>query len=117
VAASIDHGLALLHNESNAGGVTLKLQPRRVGEMIGTRVELTVAGCRSARVLSGGGSYLSYSPAEVHFGIGTERRIDRIDVTWPDGQSECWRNVVATPSITLVQGTGIPVVRTDSNRP
>jgi hypothetical protein len=57
----------------------------------------------------GGGSYISQNDLRVHFGLGTEARVDRVVVRWPNGLEEGWQAVTANQMLTLTEGTGSPV--------
>jgi hypothetical protein len=56
---------------------------------IGARVTLTAGGLVQTRWVTGGGtSMFGSAPPSVHFGLGDETLIDRIEVAWPDGVTE-----------------------------
>lgn len=52
------------------------------------------------------GSYLSASDPRVHFGLGSESRIQSVVVEWPRGSREAWSGIAADRIVTLEQGTG-----------
>lgn len=54
-------------------------------DAIGARVSLVAGGRRQIREIDGGNGYSSQSWRTVHFGLGEERRADRIDIAWPSG--------------------------------
>ncbi len=45
------------------------------------------------RALRAGEGYLTGNPAELHFGLGEARQIERIEVRWPDGTTTEHRDV------------------------
>jgi hypothetical protein len=47
------------------------------------------------QVVRSGDSYLSQSDKRLHFGLGTARLADHIEVRWPDGQTTNLENVAA----------------------
>ena len=57
-------------------------------------------------VLSGG-SYLSQNDLRVHFGLGSHARLDKAEVTWPDGKMEILRNLPADRFYTVREGRGV----------
>ena len=57
-------------------------------------------------VLSGG-SYLSQNDLRVHFGLGTHARLDKAEITWPDGKTETLRNLAADHFYTVREGSGV----------
>jgi hypothetical protein len=52
------------------------------------------------------GSYLSAADCRPHFGLGSEARIDRVVVEWPDGLREYWAAPSSDQELTLRRGTG-----------
>ncbi len=119
-AADIDNdgSLELLVNNQNEAPSLLANAARPAGHWailsltgtrsnrsaIGARVRLTAGGrVRLAEVRSGG-SYLSQSDLRLHFGLGAARRIDRIDVDWPGGGHETWRDLAADRVIAIREG-------------
>ncbi len=60
--------------------------PNRFG--IGAVVRLwTAAGIQQRTVRAGGTGLLSSGPPVVHFGLGSAGAVDRLEVTWPDGET------------------------------
>jgi hypothetical protein len=54
----------------------------------------------------GGGSYLSSNDQRLHFGLGSERLIKRVQVHWPSGLVEEIKDLPADAIYTLVEGQG-----------
>jgi hypothetical protein len=54
---------------------------------IGARILVTAGGVTQMDEVRSGGSYLSQSDFRLHFGLGTARRIDSVEVRWPDGRT------------------------------
>ena len=52
---------------------------------IGARVRLTADGRTQIDEVRSGGSYLSQSDLRLHFGLGTARRVSRVEIDWPSG--------------------------------
>jgi hypothetical protein len=54
---------------------------------VGARIDLTVGGVTQTRwIESGSRSLYVGGPPEAHFGLGTAETIDRLEITWPDGE-------------------------------
>ena len=53
----------------------------------GAVVRAEYGGRVRAKVIDGGSGYLCQMEPAAHFGLGRERRVDRVTVTWPDGAS------------------------------
>ena len=73
---------------------------------IGALVRLVTADGEQRQEVRGGGSYLSQNDLRVHFGLGTARAADRVDVRWPNGLEETWAQLAIDRSHTLKEGTG-----------
>jgi hypothetical protein len=74
---------------------------------IGARVLLSTAGMTQIDEVRGGGGYLSSNDQRLHFGLGAEATIDRIEIRWPSGAKEDLRDVAADCLYTIVEGKGI----------
>jgi hypothetical protein len=55
---------------------------------VGATVYLTAGGRTQTRIVRAGSNYASQDPFDVHFGLGTADRIDRLRVVWPDGRED-----------------------------
>ena len=73
---------------------------------IGARVRIVAGGATVVREVSGGGSYYSQNDLRVHAGLGGATRIERVEVRWPNGREEVWRDVPMRRIVTLVEGKG-----------
>ena len=69
-------------------------------------MRLVTADGEQRQEVRGGGSYLSQNDLRVHFGLGTARAADRVDVRWPNGLEETWAQLAIDRSHTLKEGTG-----------
>jgi enediyne biosynthesis protein E4 len=76
---------------------------------IGARVVLTAAGVTQVSEVRGGGSYYSQNDLRLHFGLGSAKTIDRVEVRWPNGNIEVWTGVEPNRIVTLTEGTGRPL--------
>jgi enediyne biosynthesis protein E4 len=74
---------------------------------IGARVRAIAGGVSQWQEVRGGGSYLSQNDFRVHFGVGDARRIDRIDIRWPNGLEERWEGLPVDGFRVLKEGSGI----------
>jgi len=48
-------------------------------------------------------SYLSYNDPRMHFGLGSDSVVERLEVRWPDGSLEVRENLAADEYVTIVQ--------------
>ena len=73
---------------------------------IGSRVQLVTADGVQRQEVRGGGSYYSQNDLRVHFGLGTSRTIERLEVRWPNGREESWTALAIDRFHTLKEGSG-----------
>ena len=62
------------------------------------------AGVSQIREIAGGGSYLSQSDLRAHFGLGGSRQADTVEVTWPSGLRQTFRDVEADKFYVIEEG-------------
>ncbi len=116
-AAALDAPLALLRNRSPAPpAVHVDLVDGRGLPAIGARVRAVVAGRSSWRHLSTGDGYLSSSPPRLSFALHGATTLDTLEVHWPWGGVETWRDLPPGPPIRLVKGRGEPLTPRASSR-
>ena len=69
---------------------------------IGTSVHIVAAsGAEQFGIISPAGSYLSSNDKRVHFGLGNDKTIKRIEVTWPTGKMQTMTDVKADQILTI----------------
>jgi hypothetical protein len=74
---------------------------------IGARVTIRSAGVKQISEVRGGGSYLSQNDLRLHFGLGTARKMESVEIRWPSGKVETLENVAADAIYKIVEGSGI----------
>jgi len=92
-----DHAI-LLHNCLSTTGhwLTLKLVGSRSNrDGFGARVSVIVGARTLRREARCPTSYLFQQDPRLHFGLGADARVDRIEIRWPSGQTQ----TIANPSI------------------
>jgi len=111
VMNNMDSTPTLLRNVVENGNhwVTFRLvgsgkSPR---DAIGAKIFLTAGGFRQRADVFSGGSYASSSDQRLHFGLGAAKKVDKVEIDWPDGNKQ----EISVPSIdriyTVVEGKGI----------
>jgi len=81
---------------------------------IGARVRLTAGGVTQTReVLSASGHFGSAPSRVLHFGLGKNTKITKIEVVWPDraGSRQVFENLAADRRYLIRQGEKTPVSR------
>ncbi len=77
-------------------------QPGMNGFAVGAKVEVLAGGIRQTQwVRAGGHSFQSGGPPEVHFGLDLAEVIDELTVTWPDGRTSSFTDVVPRQRVTV----------------
>jgi hypothetical protein len=100
----------LLRNDQATGHHWLRA--RLVGEApnrdgVGARVRLTAGDRVQTRDVQPARSYLSAVELPVTFGLGSATKVDRVEVTWPDGTPESFTVEGVDRLHELVRGSGV----------
>jgi len=75
----------------------------------GSVVELVrKSGTSVRRYVRGDGSYLAANDLRVHFGLGKDAAVDRIQVYWLAGVCEAWPQTEVDRIVNLREGSGHP---------
>jgi hypothetical protein len=74
---------------------------------VGAVVTVTAGGGLRRAWRSGGGSYQSASDPRIHFGLGHDR-VGEVEVRWPSGQVDRYRNVELDRCYRLREGNKTP---------
>jgi hypothetical protein len=85
------------------------LDPALRRDAYGAEVTVLVGGRRFARIVNPGGSYLAHNDVRVHFGLGQAKRVDAIQVRWPDGRGEAFPGGAVDRHLVLRRGEGRPL--------
>jgi enediyne biosynthesis protein E4 len=99
---------SLLKELDNPPGhwVILKLVGRQSNRSaIGARVKLTSDGRAQYAEVRSGGSYLSQSDLRLHFGLGSATRIQKIEISWPNGARQMLEDQRCDQIITVRENT------------
>jgi hypothetical protein len=97
----------LLHNSGLSGRhfVTLQLIGVKSNrDAMGARVSLKTGGSTQLREVAGGGSYLSQSDLRLHFGLGEATRVEAIEIRWPSGLRQMFRDVASDRFYVIEEG-------------
>jgi hypothetical protein len=74
-------------------------------DAIGARLKLS-AGGRDQHLVINGGSQFGCLPLEQHFGLGTGRRPERLEIWWPGGARETILQPPLNATIAITEGEG-----------
>jgi len=98
----------LLRNMGGNGShfVNFKLAGRKSNrDAMGARIHLVAGALSQIREIAGGGSYLSQSDLRANFGLGKATRIATLEVTWPSGKKQVFRDLEADKFYLLEEGS------------
>jgi hypothetical protein len=74
---------------------------------IGARVRVVTGQHAQMEEVMSGSSFLSQSDLRLHFGLGQAKAADLVEVSWPSGLKESFRNVAANQLIVVEEARGI----------
>ena len=90
IVNEIDGAPTLLRNDGGAPAgnwLSLKLQGTKANRnAVGARVTLKAGGLTQVQEVYAGDSYLSHSDWRLHFGLGSAKTVDEIEIKWPGGK-------------------------------
>jgi hypothetical protein len=97
-------------NPTNAPQKSVRLRLVGTGrsnrDAVGARVTVTIGGRSLSQQVSGGQSYLSASEKTLTFGLGDAPKIDLLEIRWPDGATQTWKDLPGGTRRTVVEGAG-----------
>jgi hypothetical protein len=82
------------------------LDPELRRDAYGAEITLHAGDRRWPRWINPGSSYLCSNDPRAHFGLGAVEHVDRIEVIWPDGQSETFDGGAVDQHVVLTKGKG-----------
>src|SRR5437016_9054689 len=80
---------------------------------IGTRVRVTASERSQIDEVMSGGSYYSQNDLRLHFGLGKAAKVDSLEIKWPSGLKETFKNLPANQLLVVQESKGI----VDSRKP
>jgi hypothetical protein len=84
-------------------GDTAKKTPK---DAIGSTAYLTTARLQQRLDVISGGVYCSQNDLTMHFGLGTNTRVDKLEIRWATGASETFDVPAIDKTMTIIQGKG-----------
>jgi enediyne biosynthesis protein E4 len=105
---------SLLRNDCRSKNNWLKVKcigTKSNRSAIGARVRIVTGRHSQINEVLSGSSYLSQNDLRLHFGLGQARQADLVEVRWPLGLVESFKNVGANQLLVAQEGHGI--IRTE----
>jgi enediyne biosynthesis protein E4 len=93
-------------NRNHWLGVTLRGRNGQAPE-ISAKVTLTAGGKKQVMVNQWATSYLANNDPRMHFGLGQQKKIDLLEVSWSDGKKEVYKNIDSDRYIVITEDKGI----------
>jgi hypothetical protein len=100
LVVNINDRARLLRND---GGNSRNWLQLRLAPAVGARVTVTTAGRRQIRDGVAVMGYLSQVEGRLHFGIGAAKKVDRVEIRWPDGTSKTLQGVKPNQVLSVVK--------------
>ena len=97
----------LLHNETPSAGNWVQFALRGTKsnpDGYGALITLTAAGRKLVRHCHADGSYMSSSDSRVHFGLSGANTVDSVEITWPDGHTDSFKNLPVNKIYHVTEG-------------
>jgi len=95
----------LLENRtaSRSHWIGLALEGKRSRDAIGARVRIDHCGASQFEIMRNGGSYISHDDPRIHFGLGSCSKVDKLEVTWPDGTKQALKDLETNRYVTVTE--------------
>jgi hypothetical protein len=74
---------------------------------IGARVRVAAGELAQIGEVMSGSGYYSQNDLRLHFGLGTAKRVDAVEVAWPSGSKESFRDVQPNQLLVIREAEGI----------
>lgn len=97
----------LLHNSGGNGNNFLNFKlvgTKSNRDAMGARVHVVSGTTSQIREIAGGGSYLSQSDLRANFGLGKTKKAEIVELAWPSGQKQSFKNVDANRFYLVEEG-------------
>src|SRR5438045_1478871 len=101
---------SLLRNDCSSGNHWLKIKcigTKSNRSAIGARVRVVTGQHSQINEVMSGSSYMSQNDFRLHFGLGQAEQADLVEVRWPLGLMESFKNVSVNQLLVVQEGHGI----------
>jgi len=104
VITQVNRAPLVLRNDQALGHHWLRVKVAGTGlnrDALGARVDVTADGVSQTRTVMPSRSYLVQVELPVTFGLGDAARVERVQVTWPDGKTRSLADVAADQELVV----------------
>jgi hypothetical protein len=112
VTNNVNSTPGLLRNDQKSGNNWLKIKlvgTKSNRDGIGAKVKVITSDGFQVEEAKSGGSYYSNNDLRLHFGVGKDKKVKTVEVTWLSGQVDKLNNVAVNQLITIKEGSGLLV--------
>ena len=99
----------LYRNDQLAGNRSIRFHligTKSNRDAIGALVRIFFGGLSRSQIVKTGSSYLSQSELPLTFGLGRRDKIDRVEIEWPSGAKEEFKNLAAGKTYQCAENKG-----------
>jgi hypothetical protein len=110
IVNNLDGPPTLLRNDGGSGNGSILVKcvgTRSNRSAIGARVRVTLGEHAQIREVMSGSSYYSQSDLRLHFGLGRAAAVDSLEVAWPSGLKETFKDLPADHLFVVQETKGI----------
>jgi hypothetical protein len=110
VVVNMNEAPSLLRNDCSTKNNWLKVKcvgTKSNRSAIGARVRVVTGRHSQINEVMSGSSYISQNDLRLHFGLGQAKQVDLVEVRWPLGLVESFKNIDANQLLVLQEGHGI----------
>jgi enediyne biosynthesis protein E4 len=110
VVNNLDGPPTLLRNDGGSGNGSILVKcigTKSNRSAIGARVKVTLGAHVQMREVMSGSSYYSQSDLRLHFGLGRAAAAETVEIAWPSGLKETFRDLPAHHLYVLHEAKGI----------
>jgi hypothetical protein len=99
----------LINRTQNAGHAALfhLIGTQSNKAAIGARITVTAGDLVQFNEVRGGSSYLSQNDLRLHFGLAAHTEMDSVQILWPSGKLESYKQLPTDFIYSIVEGSGI----------
>ena len=109
VVSHLDQPVSLIENQSENAGHYLAVKivaKSSARDGVGTSVTVINGESKRIRQVTAGSGYQASNEAQLIFGLGSHKQVERIEVRWPNGKTETYAGIKSDQKISIIEGAG-----------
>jgi hypothetical protein len=80
-------------------------------DAVGARAYVTTGATTQMREVVAGESYHSGPPTLLHFGLGAAEVLERLELSWPSGNTQVFENLPVDATLVIKEGKDVVLVQ------